>query len=85
MGDLGADGDWRQVIELESQRSALLQQAFAEPAPADESTARQIHAILEADKRLMNLGVIARDEAAAELASLQRGRKGQQAYLSTGA
>lgn len=85
MGDCGVEGDWQQVIVLESRRSALLEQAFAEPAPADEPTARQIHAILEADRYLMNLGVEARDGAAAELARMQRGRRGQQAYRNAGA
>jgi hypothetical protein len=85
MGELGAEGQWQQVIELESTRSALLEQAFARRAPADEVTARQIHAILAADKQLMSLGVEARDEAAAELAQMQRGRKCQQAYRSIGA
>jgi hypothetical protein len=84
MNECGTAGDWAQVIELESRRSALLEQAFAESVPADESTARQIHAILSADKHLMSLGVEARNEAAAELASLQRGRKVQQAYHSAG-
>jgi hypothetical protein len=82
MGEFGAEGQWQQVIELETARSALLEQAFAQRAPADEPTARQIHAILEADKQLLSLGVVARDEAATELAHMQRGRKGQQAYRS---
>jgi hypothetical protein len=85
MGECGAEGRWQQVIELESARSDLLQQAFARRLPADEPTARQIHALLEADKYLMSLGVEARDAAAAELAQVQRGRKGQQAYRNVGA
>lgn len=84
MTELGAAGEWQQVIALETQRSALLEQAFADAARADERTARQIHAILDSDKRLMNLGVVARDEAAAEIAQMQRGRKVQQAYRDAG-
>jgi hypothetical protein len=84
MAALGAEGNWPQVIALEVQRSALLAQAFADDVPADEVTVRQIHSILEADKRLMQQSVEARDEAAAELASMQRGRKVRQAYNNPG-
>jgi hypothetical protein len=84
MVDQGSAGDWEQVLELERRRSGLLEQAFTEALPADEPTASRIRAILETDKRLMSLGVEARDEAASELAQLQRGRKGQQAYRSAG-
>lgn len=80
MATLAAAGEWRQVIELESQRSVLLNDAFSEARPADEVTARQIRAILASDKQLMGMGVTARDEAAAELAQLQRGRKVNNAY-----
>jgi hypothetical protein len=84
MGECGAAGQWQRVIELETTRSALLEQAFALRAPADESITQHIHAILEADKYLLSLGVEARDEAATELAHMQRGRKGQQAYRNVG-
>lgn len=84
MAESGAAGDWQQVIELETRRSALLSDAFDAAAPADEFTVRQIGAILAADKRLMGLGVTARDEAAAELAQMQRGRKVKQAYRDAG-
>lgn len=84
MGDLGAQGDWAEVVALESQRSDMLQQAFAVPGRADQLTAGKIQAILEADKRLMQLGLQARDEAAAELAQMQRGRKVQRAYRDAG-
>jgi hypothetical protein len=80
----GSRGEWAEVIELEARRSAILAQAFAEAVPADEATARQINTILEADKRLMNLSVEARDEAAVELANMQRGRKVQRAYSNAG-
>jgi len=84
MAELGANGEWQQVIDLESQRSAVLNSAFDVAAKADEATARQIHAILAVDKQLLNLGVVARDEAAAELGQMQRGRKVKQAYRSAG-
>jgi len=85
MAELGAGGDWQQVIALEGQRRTLLDQAFSETLPADEITAGQIHAILEADKRLMHVGVEARDEAATELTRIQRGRKVKRAYGRAGA
>ena len=85
MTERGGQGEWSQVIELEARRSALLTQAFADAVPADEAALRQIHAILEADKQLMSLSVEARDEAADELANMQRGRKVKQAYRNAGA
>lgn len=78
-------GEWQQVITLETERSGLLNQAFAAASPANEQTARQIHAILDCDKRLMSLGVTARDEAAVEISQMQRGQKVKQAYRSAGA
>ena len=84
MAELGAAGEWQQVIELEPQRSAVLHSAFDVDAKADETTAQQVSAILAVDRRLMNLGVVARDQAAVELGQMQRGRKVKQAYRSAG-
>lgn len=84
MAELGAAGEWQQVIDLEPRRSALLHSALDVPAKADEATARQITAILAVDKQLMSLGVAARDETAVELGQMQRGRKVNQAYRNAG-
>lgn len=84
MADQGAEGAWEAVVELERRRSAVLEKAFAGSTPLDDATAQKIRAILEIDKRLMSVGVVARDEAATEIAQLQRGRKGQQAYRNAG-
>lgn len=77
-------GEWANVIALEAKRSGLLTSAFDAASPADETTARQIHAILDCDKRLMGMGVTARDAAAAEIARMQRSNKIKQAYQSAG-
>jgi hypothetical protein len=84
MADLGAEGAWAEVVALESQRSELLQQAFEVPGSPDEAMTGKIQAILAADKRLMHFGATARDQVAAELAQMQRGRKVQQAYRDAG-
>lgn len=83
MASLGAEGDWAQVVELEKQRSGLLERAFAGEVSVDELMASQIRAILDLDRELMSLGVAARGEVAAELGLMQRGRKGSQAYRSS--
>ena len=82
MAELGAAGEWQQVIDLESQRSAVLNSAFDLAAKADATTAQQIHAILAVDKQVRRLGAVAREQAAAERGQMQRGRKGKQAYRS---
>lgn len=83
MGSLGEEGDWEQVIELEPQRRAVLEQAFATRAPVDESLAQRVHQILELDRRLMDLSLQARDRAAGELGQLNRSRKARNAYAAS--
>lgn len=82
MAQLGASGEWQQVIDLEAQRRVLLENAFRVAAQVDTATTQQIQAILAVDKQLLGLGIVARDETAAELCQLQRGRKVKQAYDS---
>lgn len=80
MAACGEAGDWQQVIELEAQRSHVLAQAFEVAEAVDVATSAQISEILAVDKQLLQLGVVAQGEAAAELAQMQRGRKVTQAY-----
>ena len=80
----GRAGAWDRVIDLERQRRAQLEQAFAVKAPVDEVTAASIRAILDLDRQLIELGSLARDAVAGELSGAQRGRKVARAYHSVG-
>lgn len=80
MAELGDDGDWEAVIELEPQRRELLEQAFATHVPADEFVAQRVRAILDLDKRLMAQSVEARERIAVELSQASKGRKATTAY-----
>ncbi len=85
MASLGDAGEWSAVVEKEMQRRVLLEQAFAgNHKPADEQMAATINAILALDKQLMRQGQVARDEVAAELGKMKKGRKGAKAYRDMG-
>lgn len=84
MAQLGDDGDWEAVIELEPQRRELLEQAFATHVPADEFVAQRVRAILDLDKRLMTQSVEARDRVAEELSRTSKGRRATSAYEAAG-
>ena len=83
MAQLGDDGNWEAVIELEPQRRELLEEAFATHVPADEFVAQRVRAILDLDKRLMAQSVEARDRIAEELSRTSKGRKAANAYEAT--
>ncbi|MDJ0740336.1 MAG: flagellar protein FliT [Gammaproteobacteria bacterium] len=84
MAQLGDSGEWDAVIELEPQRRALLERAFATHAPADEFVAERVRTILDLDRRLMAQSTEARDRIAAELSKSSKGRKAASAYQSVG-
>lgn len=77
-------GDWDTAVRLEAERRPLIDAAFGEGAPADaDQAAALIQRILAADQRVAELASQARDEAAAELAALQKGRRMNKAYRDT--
>jgi hypothetical protein len=82
MASLGDAGDWGSVIELEPERRALLEQAFATHVPADELVAERVRAILDLDRRLVAQSIQARDLIAEELGQVGKGRKATSAYES---
>jgi len=84
MAELGDSNEWTSVIELESQRRSLLEQAFATHVPADEFVAQRVRSILDLDKRLMARSVDARERIAAEISASSKGRKAASAYHATG-
>jgi hypothetical protein len=77
-------GDWEAATRLEAERRPLIDDAFAAGPPSDaEEAAALIQRILSADRRVASLASHARDEAAAELAALQKGRRMNKAYRDT--
>jgi len=83
MVELGDAGDWDEVVELEPQRRAILEQAFATRAPVDEILANRVRQILQLDKGLMEKSLQIRDEVAVELGHASKGRKVVNAYGSS--
>lgn len=83
MKELGDQGQWADVIELEPQRRAVLEQAFATRAPVDETLAQRVREILDLDKLLMERSLQVRDEVAAELGQFNKSRKASQAYRAS--
>jgi len=83
MHEFGNEGRWAEVIELEPQRRALLEQAFATRAPVDEVLAVRVREILELDKHLMQRSLQARDQAADELGLFSKTRKASNAYRAS--
>jgi len=78
-------GEWEAAARLEAERRPLIDDAFAAGPPADaEEAAALIQRILAADQRVAALASRARDEAAAELAALQKGKRMNKAYRDTG-
>ena len=80
MTELGGEGEWDTVVALEPERRQLLEQAFATHLPADEFVSERVRAILDLDKRLMELSVQARDQIADELGQAGKARKAATAY-----
>lgn len=80
MAELGDAGDWDAVIALEPQRRGLLEQAFATHAPVDEVVVDRVTTILDLDRQLMTMSMAARDQVAAEITRVNRGRKATSAY-----
>jgi hypothetical protein len=84
MADLAEQGEWQAVVELESKRRELLEQAFATHLPADEFVSERVRAILDLDKQLMERSLSAREQIAAELSASSKGRKAATAYQAAG-
>lgn len=80
---LAAEDAWQEVVALEAERRALLEQAFATREPLTESLAARVREILELDKILMEASLRVRDQVGAELGRLNRGRRGTDAYRAS--
>lgn len=80
---LATEDAWQEVVALEAERRALLEQAFATREPLSESLAARVREILELDKVLMEASLRIRDEIGTELGRINRGRRGTEAYRAS--
>lgn len=82
MHDLGVEEQWDSVVELEPQRRALLEQAFATRVPVNQDAAEKVRQIIELDKVLVTRSLQARDQMGEQLGVLNKSRKASRAYQS---
>lgn len=75
-------GDWVRVIEDEYQRRPIMTDYLSTAEP--EQIAAFIDRVLCSDKIVMELGSKARDEAAGELRSINKGQRARAAYAASG-
>lgn len=80
---LATEDAWQEVVALEAERRALLEQAFATREPLSEPLAARVREILELDKVLMEASLRIRDEIGTELGQINRGRRGTEAYRAS--
>ncbi len=83
MLELAATREWQAVVELETRRRGLLEQAFATREPLTESLAERVREILDLDKILLEASMRIRDEVGEELGQLHKGRRGTRAYRAS--
>ena len=79
MLELAARQEWQAVVELETRRRGLLEQAFATREPLTE----RVREILDLDKVLLEASMRIRDEVGEELGQLHKGRRGTRAYRAS--
>lgn len=78
------ESDWESVHEMEARRLPLIRQCF----PLDQSidnhewTADSIREMMELDKSVLSLAVLARDELEKSFSQFKRGRQASGAYAS---
>lgn len=75
-------GDWNRVIEKEHQRRPFLTNYLNSVSP--DQAADFILSVLQSDKIVMELGSRARNEAAGELRSINKGKRARVAYAESG-
>jgi len=80
--ELSAEENWQDMIDLETERLALLQNYFAQPVSEDEAEliAENIRKILHSDESLMLISQRKKEQAAAAVKKLSTNQKAIQAY-----
>ncbi|VAX06245.1 hypothetical protein MNBD_GAMMA26-985 [hydrothermal vent metagenome] len=83
--NLAVAGEWQEVEALEIKRRKSIEaclsvdSVFGDP----EKAMRLIQEVMELDKKVMGLGINARDELGGALREFQRGRQAVKAYRMT--
>ncbi len=82
MHELAGQGNWEEVVRLETERRDLIAVCFAKDNPFqdNELAARRIRRILDLDRGLMAMGEDHRGELGKTLQKVQRGRNAARAY-----
>jgi hypothetical protein len=82
---LAGKGEWQQVSNLEQKRSAQLSNYLSAPASRDAVLVMQkmINRLIELNDELVATAIDARQDLAAQLGKLGRGRKALDSYLSS--
>ena len=76
-------GNWNSVMEIEVQRSELLEKLFATPHHgnnADEMD-NKIRKIIDINKKLETIAISARDDSGQDIASINNGRRAVNVYI----
>ena len=86
MHELAVDGEWEQVVALESERQNQMDKFFSSQVTYDDPklAARYIQEIIDLDKKIIAMGVDAQKILGNALGDLQRGRQATQAYQKVG-
>ena len=86
MHDLAINGEWERVDELECERKTLVDRYFSSEAAFDDPqiAAHYVQEIIELNKKVITMGLEARDTLSNALGNFQRGRQAAQAYQKIG-
>jgi len=84
MLDAAKESDWQLLIELNQLREPVLKSYFTDIAPTldTELLRDRIHVLHAIEKQILQYSQIMRDDTAAELKSLHRGKRVEQAYAA---
>ncbi len=86
MHDLATDGEWEKVSALEHKRKNLMNTCFSSEATFDDPqiAAHYVQEIIGLNKKVITMGVEARESLGNALGDFQRGRQATQAYQKVG-
>ena len=83
MLDAAKDSDWQQLIELNELRQPILESYFKDIAPIldTELVRDRIHVLQAIEKQIIHYSKTMRDDVAAELKGMHRGKRVEKAYI----
>lgn len=87
MLDAAKESDWQRLIELSESRKPILESYFKNVAPTlDAELVRdKIHVLQAVEKQILECSYAMRNDVAAELKGLHRGKRVEQAYFANSA